>query len=58
MMTIIRQQAGKLRKSDTIPGTGKGVLSIPNSPDQLYDQLSRLSRGTRRSFCCSKTAGT
>jgi hypothetical protein len=57
-MTITRQQAGKLRKSDSIPDIGKGVLSTPKGPDQIYGPLSRLSRGIERSFCCSKTDGT
>jgi hypothetical protein len=57
IMTIIRQKPGKLRKSDSIFGIGKGVLSTPKLPDRLYGPLSRLSRGTGRSFCCSKTTG-
>jgi hypothetical protein len=58
MMKIIRQKAGKLRNSDSIPGIGKGVLSNPKRPDQLYGPLSSLPRGTESPFCCSKTAGT
>jgi hypothetical protein len=58
MMTITRQQAGKLRNSDSIPGISKAVLSTPKRPDGQYAPLCRLSRGTGRSFCCSKTAGT
>ena len=33
MMTITRQQARKLKNSDSIPGIGKGVLSTPKGPD-------------------------
>jgi hypothetical protein len=58
MMTITRQQAGKLRKSDSIPGIGKTALSTPKRPDGMYAPLCLLSRGTGRPFCCSKTAGT
>jgi len=56
-MTITRQQAGKVRKSDSIPVIGKGVLSTRKLPDLFYGPLSRLSSGKGRSFCCSKTAG-
>jgi hypothetical protein len=58
MMAIIRQLAGKLRNSDSIPGIGKGVLSTPKRQDRLYTPVRRLSRGKERSFCCSKRAGT
>jgi hypothetical protein len=58
MMTITRQEAGQLRKSYSIPGIGKAVFSTPKRPDRLYAPLCRLSRGTGRSFCCSKTSGT
>jgi len=47
-MTIIRQKPGKLRKSDSIFGIGKGVLSTPKLPDRVYGPLSRLSRGKGR----------
>jgi len=50
-MKIIRQKAGKLKKSDTIPGIGKGVLSNIKRPDRLYGPLSCLSKATGRSFC-------
>jgi len=56
-MKIIRQEAGKLINIGSIPGIGKGVLSTPKRPDRLCGPLSRLSRGTGRSFCCGKTAG-
>ena len=58
MMTITRQRAGELRKSESIPGIGKGVLSTPKRPDGLYAPLCRLSRGTGRSFCCTKMSET
>jgi len=58
MMTITRQQAGKLRNSDSISGIGKVVLSTPKRPDGLYAPLCRLLRGTGRSFCCTKTSET
>jgi len=48
VMTITRQQTGKLRINGSFPGIGKGVLSIPKRPDRLYGPLSRLSRGTGR----------
>ena len=57
-MTINRQQAGKMRNSDSIPNISKAVLSTPKGPDQLYGPLSSLPRGTESPFCCSKTAGT
>ena len=58
MMTITRQQAGKLRNSGSICGIVKGVLSTPKRPDRFYCPFSRLSWGTGRPFRCSKTAGT
>jgi hypothetical protein len=58
VMIMTRQQAGKQRNSDSIPGTDKGVLSTPKRPDLLYGSLSRISSGKGRAFCCSKTAGT
>jgi len=42
MMTIITQQAGKLRKSDSIPGIGKGVLPKPKRPHRFYGPLCRF----------------
>jgi len=56
-MNISRQQPGKLNNSDSIPGISKGVLSNVRRPDRLLGPLSRLSRSTGRSFCCSKTTG-
>jgi hypothetical protein len=56
VMTITRQQAGKLRNIDSIPGIGKGVLSTPKRPDRLYCPLSCLRSGRSRSSCCSKKA--
>jgi len=58
MMTKTKQEPGKLRNNDSIPGIGKGVLSIPKRPDRLYGPLSCLLSGTGRSFYSSKTAGT
>ena len=46
-MTITRQHSGKLRKDDSIPAIGKGVLSTPKRLDRLYGPLSRLLRGKR-----------
>jgi len=36
MMTISTQQAGKLRKSDSIPSIDKGVLCTPKRTNRLY----------------------
>ena len=58
MMTIIKQQSGKLRNSDSIPDIGKGVLPTPKRPHRFFGQLCRFSRCTERSFCSSKTVGT
>jgi hypothetical protein len=58
VMLTNRQQAGKLRNSDSIPGIGKGVLSTPKHPGRLYGPLSRISRGTGRLSCYSRMAGT
>jgi len=58
MMTITRQQVGKLRNSGSIPVIDKGVLFNVRRPDWIYGTHNLFSRGTGRSFCCSKTAGS
>ena len=37
MMTINTQQAGKLRKNDSILSIGKGVLSTAKRTNRLYE---------------------
>ena len=58
MMTVPRQQAGKMRKGYSNPGIGKGGLSTPKRPDRPYGPLSHLSRGAGRYPVAVKRPGS